>query len=202
MKKIILIIMVLTTMIMRSQNSTDHRNTVSVSGKALVENSSKTYKAKIVLNMGQVRYSNPDCKTLKELKEKFFDKLKANGFEPSSFKEDMMGFIAYGYQNDGTVFDFESSDFEKIMALTKVRMIGASTTVEFKSSVSETEHKSLLKKAVEDAKKNATLVCGVINKKLGGVVSISENFTNNGIWYSYYNGNKDYLTVQVVYEID
>ncbi|MBS9462640.1 SIMPL domain-containing protein [Flagellimonas sp. 389] len=202
MKKIILIVMVLITLVVRSQNSTDQRNTVSVSGRALVDNASKSYKAKVVLNMDQVRYSNPDCKTLEELKEKFFEKLKANGFELTSFRENKMEFIAYGYQSDGTVFDFETSDFEKVMALTKVRMTGVTTTFQYKSTVSEAMHKSLIKTAVEDAKKNATLVCNVINKKLGGIVSISESFLNNGIWYSYYNGNKDYLTVQVVYEIN
>ncbi|MEM7485352.1 MAG: SIMPL domain-containing protein [Bacteroidota bacterium] len=202
MKKIILILMVLTTMVTRSQNSTDQRNTVSVSGKVLVDNASKSYKAKVVLNMDQVRYSNPDCKTLEELKEKFFEKLKAKGFEPTSFKENKMEFIAYGYQSDGTVFDFETSDFEKVMALTKVRMTGITTTFQYKSTVSEAMHKSLLQKAVEDAKKNAALVCDVVNKKLGGVVSISESFPNNDTWYSYYSGYEDYLTVQLIYEIN
>ncbi len=199
MKKIGLIIVLLCSFWSTAQLQNLEKNTVSVSGRTPVERTTALYRAKVSLNMEQLYYSDPTCKSLDELKDKYFKELKIHGIDPSEFKEKKMDYLAYGYQREGTVLELETSSEEKIKSLAKVKMTGVSVQYQFKGVITKENRDALLKTALENAKQNAARICKVAGKKLGDIVSISDTNTQMELWNSYGNSYQEYITIYVTY---
>ncbi|GMN11708.1 hypothetical protein MTsPCn9_28910 [Croceitalea sp. MTPC9] len=199
MKKIYLILLLLSSFWVQAQNKEVQSNTVSVSGKSLVERKTTLYKAKISLNMEQLYYSDPTCKSLEDLKDKYFKELETYGVDPNELVEKKMEFIAYGYQREGTVFELETTSEEKIKKLAQIKMTGVTVQYQFKSVIDAEQREKLLKEALVNSKENALRICKAINKKLGDIISVTDTSTQNAIWNSYHNGYEEYATIYVTY---
>ncbi len=76
MKKLVIVLVLLCSFWSTAQQRDVKNNTISVSGRALVERTITLYRAKVSLNMEQLYYSDPTCKSLDDLKEKYFKDLK------------------------------------------------------------------------------------------------------------------------------
>lgn len=202
MKKLGLIIMLLCSFWARAQHKEMQKNTVSVSGRALVERTITSYKAKISLNMEQLYYSDPTCKSLEELKEKYFKELKIQGISPTELKEKKMEFLAYGYQREGTVLELVTSNKETITKLAKVKMTGVTVQYQFKSIIEPDQRTTVLKEALANAKENAQRVCKVANLKLSDIISITDSSIQHSTWNSYHNGYEEYATIYVTYAVN
>lgn len=202
MKKIGLVIVLLCSFWAKAQQKEMQNNTISVSGRALVERTTTMYKAKISLNMEQLYYSDPTCKTLEDLKDKYFKELKVYGVDPTELQEKKMEFLAYGYQREGTVLELETSSEDKIIKLAKVKMTGITVQYQFKSEIKPEQRAKLLEESLANAKENAQRVCKVTNKKLGAIISISDSSLQNSIWNNYHNGYEEYATIYVTYAMN
>ena len=202
MKKIGIIIVLLCSFWSNAQQKDPQRNTVSVSGRVPIERTTTLYKARVSLNMEQLYYSDPTCKSLEEFKDKYFKELKIHGIEAGEFTEKQMDYLAYGYQRDGTVLELETSSEEKIKSLAKVKMTGVTVQYQFKSIITKESRQTLLETALADAKQNANLVCKVANKKLGDIVSISDTAIQATVWNSYGSTYQEYITIYVTYMME
>lgn len=186
----------------KAQQKEQQQNTVSVSGRTLVERTVTNYKAKISLNMEQLYYSDPTCKSLDDLKEKYFKELKIHGLDPLELTEKKMEFLAYGYQREGTVLELETPSEDKIKKLAKVKMTGVSVQYQFKSEIKPNQRTKILEESLANAKENAQRVCKIANKKLGVIISISDSSIQHSTWNSYHNGYEEYATIYVTYEMN
>lgn len=202
MKKIGLIIVLLCSFWTNAQQKELQKNTISVSGRALVERTVTHYKAKISLNMEQLYYSDPTCKSLDELKEKYFKELKVHGLDPTELKEKKMEFLAYGYQREGTVLELITPSEDKITKLSKVKMTGVTVQYQFKSEIKPDERAKIIEESLANAKENAQRVCKVASKKLGDIISISDSSIRHSTWNSYHNGYEEYATVYVTFAMN
>ncbi len=202
MKKIGLLIVLLCSFWGTAQLQSAEKNTVSVLGRTPVERTTALYRARVSLNMEQLYYSDPTCKSLVELKDKYFKELKVHGLDSNEFAEKQMDFLAYGYQRDGTVLELETDSEEKIKSLAKVKMTGVSVQYQFKGVITKEKKEALLETALENAKQNAAGVCKVAGKKLGDIVSISDTNTQMELWNSYGNTYQEYITIYVTYKME
>ncbi|MFD2585362.1 SIMPL domain-containing protein [Croceitalea marina] len=202
MKKIGLFIVLLCSFWCTAQLQSAEKNTVSVSGRTPVERTTALYRARVSLNMEQLYYSDPTCKSLDELKDKYFKELKIHGLDSNEFTEKQMDFLAYGYQRDGTILELETDSEEKIKSLAKVKMTGVSVQYQFKGVITKEKKEALLETALENAKQNAAGVCKVAGKKLGDIVSISDTNTQMELWNSYGNTYQEYITIYVTYKME
>ena len=202
MKKIGIILVLLCSFWSTAQQREIKINTVSVSGRAIVEKTVTRYKAKVSLNMEQLYYSDPTCKSLEDLKEKYFKELKLNGIDSTEFIEKKMEFLAYGYQREGTVLVLETSSKDKIEKLAKVKMTGVTVQYQLKSEITPERHPVLINNSLADARENAERICKIAGKKLGQIVSISDSSIKYSTWNSYHSGYEEYTTIYVTYEMN
>lgn len=152
--------------------------------------------------MEQLYYSDPSIKALDELKSKYFNEVKTQGINPTSFKENKMEFLTYGYQRDGTVLELETSSDEEITKLANIKMTGITVQYQFKAEVNPEQRAKIIAKAIANAKDNATRVCKVANKKLGEIISISDSSVQDSTWNSYSSTYEEYATIYVTYEMN
>ncbi len=202
MKKIITTFVILVTLATYSQQNDSQQQTVSVSGSAKIDRELTKYKAKITLNLEQAYYSNPECKTVKEFKSLYFEKLEKYGVDTSKLEENKIEFMTYGYQKGGTVFTFETALKSEIEKFTAVKLGGVSVVFSFKFEITELEQEQLVKTALKDATKNAEKVCKAIDRELGKIVSISERTPMGAVWKSYQQEYEEYTTVNVTYAMN
>ena len=177
-------------------------NTLSVSGSVKVERKVTQYKAKVLLNMDQVLYSNPEYKTLDDLKNAYFNMLRTKSFDTSKFKEDELSYLTYGYQKEGTVYFYETTNPQDIKTLSFNRINGITVYIQVKAEVEEGTLNKLLKTAFANAKENATRLASAANKKVGDIQSMSETYFKPEIWNSYNNDYEEFLTVSVSYFLE
>ena len=197
MKKVIFILILLIGITTNAQE----KRTVTASGSASIKRETTDYRVKATLNMEQVYYSDPQCKSLEEFKEKYFEALKENGFDPKAFKESKMEFLTQGYQKEGTILKFETTSKEMVEKLMRVKMNGVSLQYQFKSVLSPEQRNKLRQEALTDAKANATQLCEISGSSLGEITSISESTPRSEVWNSYYDSYEELLTLSVSFEL-
>lgn len=202
MRKLIYSLIAILSLLSINETVAQEKEIVSVAGRTTVERTVELFKAKMVLNMDQVYYSNPECTDLESLTNKYFELLRNKGLDPSKFVENKLAYSSYGYQKGGTVYEFETKDVSEIDILTNNKMNGIQVTIQYKTTITEDQRTTLLKKALQDARKNAETICKISSKKIVGVTSISETALKNELWNSYYNDYVEELTVYVSYEVE
>jgi len=197
MKKVISILLLCIGIMTNAQE----KRTVTASGSALIKRETTDYRIKATLNMDQVYYSDPQCKSLEEFKEKYFTTLRENGFDPKAFQESKMEFLTLGYQKEGTILKFETTSKEMAETLMGVRMNGITLQYQFKSVLTPDKRNELRKKALEDAKVNAEQLCKISGGTLGAITSISESAPRPELWNSYYDSYEELLTLNVSFQL-
>lgn len=202
MKKILFFALAaLITISVKAQSVDKKQKSVTVSGSSVIKRELVAHKAKVTLNMDQAYYSNPECKTLDELKDMYFEKAQKNGLDVSKFKENKLEFMTYGYQKDGTVLSFESTTKEDIEKLSAVKMAGITYTYSFRFEMTEAQRKAFLKTALKEAEKNAKRVCEASGQQLAEILSISETSPMLSIWKNYHQDYQEYTSVNVTYAL-
>ena len=197
MKKVIFILILLIGITTNAQE----KRTVTASGIALIKRETTDYRIKATLNMEQVYYSDPQCKSLEEFKEKYFKALKENGFDTKTFNESKMEFLTQGYQKEGTILKFETTSKAMVEKLMRIKMNGVSLQYQYKSVLSPAQRNKLRQEALTDAKANATQLCKISGSSLGEIISISESTPRSEVWNSYYDSYEELLTLNVSFEL-
>ena len=202
MKKLIIATFLLCSFLGKAQEKEVKENTVTVSGRTLVERTITLYKAKITLNMEQLYYSDPSTKTLDNLKKKYFQALKENTINPEEFKEKEIEFLTYGYQGEGTIYEFETTSEIAIKNIAQTKMPGVTIQYQFKAEIKPEQHIKILEASLADARENAKRVCKVANKELGEVIAISDSALQQTTWNTYHSAYEEYNTINVTYKMN
>ncbi|MFD0796123.1 SIMPL domain-containing protein [Maribacter chungangensis] len=200
MKKTMTLIVLFAAIIGNAQTKETQRTT-TVMGSATLEREVTAYKIKVTLNMDQVYYADPQCKTLEEFKDKYYAALTREGFDPSQLVEKKMEFMTLGYQKEGTILQLETTSKEMAEKLMKVRLNGVSLQFNTKNTLTAAKRSLARKEALEDARTHAEELCKIAGKSLGEIVYISENTPVTGIWKSYYDSYEEYFSITVGYQM-
>ncbi len=151
--------------------------------------------------MDQVYYSDPQCKSLEEFKEKYFKTLREEGFNPDDFEESKMEFLTMGYQKEGTVLKFKTADNALAEKLLTLKMNGVTMQYQFKAVLTAEKRNELRKKALADARANAVQLCKISGGTLGDITSISESAPRPEVWSSYYDSYEELLSLSISFEL-
>jgi hypothetical protein len=151
--------------------------------------------------MDQVYYSDPQCRSLEEFKEKYFKTLREDGFDPKAFTEQKMEFLTLGYQKEGTVLKFETTSKEMAEKLMRIKMNGVTLQYQFKAVLTAEKRNELRKKALADARANAAQLCKISGGNLGDITSISESAPRPEVWSSYYDSYEELLSLSVSFQL-
>lgn len=197
MKKLIFISILLIGMLSNAQEN----RTVSATGSAVINRETTEYRIKATLNMDQVYYSDPQCKSLEEFKEKYFKTLREEGFNPDDFEESKMEFLTMGYQKEGTVLKFKTADNALAEKLLTLKMNGVTMQYQFKAVLTAEKRNELRKKALADARANAVQLCKISGGTLGDITSISESAPRPEVWSSYYDSYEELLSLSISFEL-
>lgn len=197
MKKVVSILILLIGIMTNAQEN----RTVSATGSAIIKRETTEYRIKATLNMDQVYYSDPQCRSLEEFKDKYFKTLREDGFDPKAFTEQKMEFLTLGYQKEGTVLKFETTSKEMAEKLMRIKMNGVTLQYQFKAVLTAEKRNELRKKALADARANAAQLCKISGGNLGDITSISESAPRPEVWSSYFDSYEELLSLSVSFQL-
>jgi uncharacterized protein YggE len=201
MRKLATIVLVFVATIAHAQQQ-EKQKTVNATGSAVIERETTAYRIKVTLNMDQVYYSDPQCKTLEEFKDKYYSALTKEGFDPTKFEEKKMEFLTLGYQKEGTILQFYSTSKQMAEKLMNVKMNGVSLQYSAKATLTSTKKDILRKEALADARAHAMQLCKIAGTTIGDIVYISENAPRTDVWKSYYDSYEELLSITVSFQME
>jgi len=200
MKKFIFILFLTGTVALQGQTIVS-KQTVSVTGNAMVKRALKGYKAKITLSLDEAYYAYPECTSIEELTSKYFSKLKDEGFNSGLLEASKFQFSTYGIQKGSTTFLLETTSLSDIEKLARVKMNGINAQYSAKYTLSQKAEEDLFKAALKNAEQRAMMISEASGKKLGDIISISEFIPAAILWKTYHQDFEEYAKVSVVYEL-
>lgn len=198
-KILILAIVILISLSTKAQVFDQQPNSITVTGSSIIKREVVAYRSKITLNMEQVYYANPDCQSLQQLKEVYFEKVEKKGLNPLKFKEDKFEFSTYGYNKDGTILVYETTSKSEIEKLASIRLTGVSVQQSFKFEMSEERRQLYLENALKSAETNAKRISAITGLEIKEIASISESSPLMNLWKNHHQDYDEYITVQVTY---
>ncbi len=168
-----------------SHNIIAQSQSIQVFGSAPYTRTVEKYTAEIILSNANYDYGN--YKSLSDIKKEFAQFLKDNEFNDALFIEDpALFFLIDGYA-EGTLYRFETTNKEEFIKLSQLYKI-RNARINSKKLIYKpvADGGELAKKALEDARRKATVTAGIAGKKLGQLLDITDNNSLNAEGYSYY----------------
>ncbi len=203
MKKLILFIafIAITTMTFAQGN----KSYIEVTGVVEFEKSVEKYIAKVIVSKDLIYDSHADSSTdtlattIDVLTEKYLKKLTAANFDTKKLKEDRFGYLTAGFRKEGKLFVFETTSKEEYMKLLSVNFDGTQVYNRYAVyKLTQDIATALAKKAIEKAKHKAQLVAKSTNRKIGDIITISDNNRNESKEVLYYDNVDDTGLYQVI----
>ncbi|WP_343762826.1 SIMPL domain-containing protein [Gangjinia marincola] len=167
------------------------------------------YTADVVLELKNSTYynENSEYRTMEELTNRFYEKLKEAGLNKNLLVENKTKYNAKWNSSgsyEGTLFEFKTKDRKVLDQLMDMRLTGLKlNTIQIETSLSEERYADLVQEALTKAKKRAETIAKAIDKKVIGI-----NGINVGD-YNYYSGKsyldaerKEYFNLRAFYNIE
>ncbi len=209
MKKLILFIAFITITTMTFAQ--DNRSYIEVTGVVEFEKLVEKYIAKVIVSKELIYNSHTGSSTdtlvttIDALTETYFKKLTAVNFNTKKLNEDRFGYLTTGFRKEGKLFVFETTSKEEYMKLLSVNSLDGTqiynryVVYKLTSNIAA----KLAKKAIENAKQKAVFVAKSANKKIGDIITISDNNQNESKEVLYYDnlGDKGLYQVVVRFEL-
>lgn len=148
--------------------------TIEVRGVAKIDREIASYLIDFALS---VEYGEIEGgKSFEDLKNAFFTKAKAAGFEESRFKEDKMGYQALQLYREGSLYTLETHSPAELLKAAKLADGGGvisitGTRLTFKG---QPDNQKLFDAAFRNGKEKAAAIAKATNKKLGDVLMITD----------------------------
>ncbi len=203
MKKLILSIafIAITTMTFAQGN----KSYIEVTGVAEFEKSVEKYIAKVIVSKELIYDSHTGSSTdtlattINTLTEKYFKKLTTTNFDTKKLKEDKFGYLTTGFRKEGKLLVFETASEKEYMKLLSVNLDGTQIYNRYAVyKLTTNTATELAKKAIENAKQKAQLVAKSTNRKIGEIITISDNNQNKSKEVLYYDNLGDTGLYQVI----
>ncbi|MGV9004050.1 SIMPL domain-containing protein [Flavobacterium sp.] len=184
MKKSILILATLFTMVTYAQDNKAQIPQITVNGEGKI----KVIPDQAIINVG-VQNTGKEAKEVKTLNDETIDKvlkfLKKSGIAATDYKTNMVS-LNKNYDYDKKKYNYQAnqsisitlkdiSKYDEIMMGLNDAGINSIQGVEFKSSKMEALEKEARKKAMLNAKQKAEDYVSVLNQKIGKALLIADN---------------------------
>lgn len=203
MKKLIFIVFALYASFF-AHSQTTNKNYIEVTGEAIFEEKPGEYVAKIVLAQDLCYDYNNEHKTLEELKNDFFKKLKEVGIDTTKLIENKLGFSLSSYRKKGTFYDFTTTKKDEFQKLINIKSSG----LQFQSKkvmyreLSNSESQQLRRKAIESAQRKAKEYANITKKKISEILFIKDYNYSSPVSSYYTADSKKTYRITVAYLIE
>lgn len=179
MKQLVYILLLLISipMVAQGQNAT-----IKVLARAIHVDSSPTYKATISISPAYSSYAS-DGMDFEELRSLYQKALELQGIAWKEIKERPyeFGFETMGYDKEGAIYEFSTSSIEKMRTFLTIKSLGLQRLNSVAVlKIDEGTAKSLYGKAMEDARKKASLIALALGKELGDAITVEDAQHLNG----------------------
>lgn len=180
--------------------------TITVLARAIHLDSSPTYKATVSISPAYSSYAS-DGMDFEELRSLYQKALELQGISWKEIKERPyeFGFETMGYDKDGAIYEFSTSSIEKMRTFLTIKSLGLQRLNSVAViKIDENAAKLLYGKAMEDARKKASLIALTLGKELGDVITVEDNqYLNEQVETAIYYDrpvNEYIYSLQVVFE--
>ena len=187
-------------------------NTIKVTSRVIYVDPEPTYKAQVSISSVSSTYKNYEM-TLNELKELFKTTLEKSGLSWENVKEHSgtFGFETLGYQQEGIIYEYQTLSVEEMKKFLNIRMpILQSLNMASWIELDNQEVEKIIQMALDKNYKKAALLAKAMKRKVGSIISASENvgdILSEGKPYPtalYYNREPGefYYDLTVVFELE
>ena len=180
--------------------------TITVLARAIHVDSSPTYKATVSISPAYSSYAS-DGMDFEELRSLYQKALELQGISWKEIKERPyeFGFETMGYDKEGAIYEFSTSSIEKMRTFLTIKSLGLQRLNSVAViKIDENAAKLLYGKAMEDARKKASLIALTLGKELGDVITVEDNqYLNEQVETSIYYDRPvgEYIySLQVIFE--
>ena len=180
--------------------------TITVLARAIHVDSSPTYKATVSISPAYSSYAS-DGMDFEELRSLYQKALELQGISWKEIKERPyeFGFETMGYDKEGAIYEFSTSSIEKMRTFLTIKSLGLQRLNSVAViKIDENAAKLLYGKAMEDARKKASLIALTLGKELGDVITVEDNqYLNEQVETAIYYDrpvNEYIYSLQVVFE--
>ena len=152
-------------------------NTIKVTSRVIYVDPEPTYKAQVTLSSAFSAFKNHEM-TLKEMKEDFKNTLEKSGLSWENVKEHTgaFGFETMGYQKEGIIYEYQTLSVEEMKKFLNIRMpILQSLDMISWIELDNEEVETIIQMALDKNHKKAALLAKAMKRKVGTIISISEN---------------------------
>ena len=180
--------------------------TITVLARAIHLDSSPTYKATVSISPAYSSYAS-DGMDFEELRSLYQKALELQGISWKEIKERPyeFGFETMGYDKEGAIYEFSTSSIEKMRTFLTIKSLGLQRLNSVAViKIDENVAKLLYGKAMENARKKASLIALTLGKELGDVITVEDNqYLNEQVETAIYYDrpvNEYIYSLQVVFE--
>ncbi|MBW8199038.1 SIMPL domain-containing protein [Flagellimonas abyssi] len=180
--------------------------TITVLARAIHVDSSPIYKATVSISPAYSSYAS-DGMDFEELRSLYQKALELQGISWKEIKERPyeFGFETMGYDKEGAIYEFSTSSIEKMRTFLTIKSLGLQRLNSVAViKIDENAAKLLYGKAMEDARKKASLIALTLGKELGDVITVEDNqYLNEQVETAIYYDrpvNEYIYSLQVVFE--
>nr|WP_288977448.1 SIMPL domain-containing protein [uncultured Allomuricauda sp.] len=198
---VLLVVMMPSVMAAQEQSAT-----IKVLARAIHVDSSPTYKATVSISPAYSSYAS-DGMDFEELRSLYQKALELQGISWKEIKERPyeFGFETMGYDKEGAIYEFSTSSIEKMRTFLTIKSLGLQRLNSVAViKIDENAAKLLYGKAMEDARKKASLIALTLGKELGDVITVEDNqYLNEQVETSIYYDRPvgEYIySLQVIFE--
>ncbi|MDF2514814.1 MAG: hypothetical protein K0R59_110 [Sphingobacterium sp.] len=178
---------------------------IEVRGIAKIERSIKSYILDIVITE-ELAYAE-EKKPVEQIKNVFFEKVKAAGIDINRFKEDKLTYALTQYGGGGSLYSFETTDPEDIIRLNNLmdRTGTQSITARRVCYLPIKDFSKVIAAALADGTARAEKMATAMGRKLGALQAAVDYSTTNdeAVDTAYYQPKEDrYYYLSLKYQVE
>lgn len=176
--------------------------TIEVNGSVKLERKIVKYRAKISIEVNHSPYGDEEISDLEEIKNQYYLALVENGIDVNKFEEDTFEFRTYNYQAEGTMLKYECTSQKEISQLLNIKIPGIYVNLlECNYIIDDNLYDQMTEAALVDAKIRANNIASKIDRKVGQIISLTDNRLLNNYWATF-NPYDEFFELKVVFEME
>ena len=149
-------------------------STIEVVGNTYFTPHNLIYHVEVMISMRLLH--DPDTPPFADLLDEYFQKITSLGIDKKEFKEDKLAYLAFLYEEKGTLFLFDTTSketFEQVLSVrTDASRLGL---VSISAILSLEESEELATTAIANAREKAKGVVEENNRKIGKILKIKDH---------------------------
>ena len=149
-------------------------STIEVVGNTYFTPHNLIYHVEVMISMRLLH--DPDTPPFADLLDEYFQKITSLGIDKKEFKEDKLAYLAFLYEEKGTLFLFDTTSRETFKQVLTVKTTASSLRAVTASVIlSPEKSRELATAAIANAREKAQGIVEGQNRKIGKILTIKDH---------------------------